>query len=54
VIALLAGGASNKDIARELKVSINTVERHLVNIYAKLGVRGRAEATAFAVRNDLA
>ncbi len=54
VIALLAGGASNKDIARELVVSINTVERHLVNIYAKLGVRGRAEATAFAVRNGLA
>jgi DNA-binding NarL/FixJ family response regulator len=54
VIALLAGGASNKDIAGELAVSINTVERHLVNIYSKLAVRGRAEATAFAVRNDLA
>ncbi len=50
VLALLTAGSSNKDIAAELVISINTVERHLANIYTKLDVRSRAQAAAFAVR----
>jgi DNA-binding CsgD family transcriptional regulator len=54
VLALVSEGASNKDVAARLVISINTVERHLANIYAKLGVRGRADAAAYAVRSGLA
>jgi DNA-binding NarL/FixJ family response regulator len=50
---LVAAGASNTAIAHELTVSLNTVERHLSNIFNKLGVRSRAAATAYAVRNGL-
>jgi predicted ATPase/DNA-binding CsgD family transcriptional regulator len=53
VLSLLAGGQSNKEIAAALTLSIHTVERHLVNIYAKIGARGRADAVAFALRNHL-
>src|SRR5205085_2701923 len=44
VVRLLAAGASNKEIARELGLSVRTAERHIVNIYAKIGARGRADA----------
>ena len=54
VLALVSKGASNKDIASTLVISLNTVERHLANIYTKLGIRGRAEAAAYAVRAGLA
>jgi DNA-binding CsgD family transcriptional regulator len=54
VLALVSEGASNKDVASSLVISLNTVERHLANIYAKLGVRGRSEAAAYAVRAGLA
>ena len=53
VLALVSTGASNRDIAATLVISLNTVERHLANVYTKLGVRGRAEATAYAVRAGL-
>ena len=53
VLAVLGRGATNKEIASALVVSVNTVERHLANIYAKIGARSRSEATAFAVRNGL-
>ena len=44
VIKLLLQGASNKEIARALYITESTVESHLTKIYAKLGVRSRAEA----------
>ena len=50
VLSLLPSGATNKDIAGRLFISVHTVERHLANIYTKLGIRGRAEASAVAVR----
>lgn len=49
VLRLLADGASNKEIARQLTLSVHTVERHIANIYSKIGVRNRAEATAYAL-----
>jgi pimeloyl-ACP methyl ester carboxylesterase len=52
-LALLASGLSNKEIAKRLGLAVPTVERHLVNVYAKIGARGRADATAYALRHGL-
>jgi pimeloyl-ACP methyl ester carboxylesterase/DNA-binding CsgD family transcriptional regulator len=49
VLRHLAGGKTNGEIAEELFVSVRTVERHVANIYAKIGARGRANATAYAL-----
>jgi DNA-binding CsgD family transcriptional regulator len=51
---LLAGAASNREIAERLRISPRTVETHLANIYGKLGVRGRTEAMLWAIREDVA
>ena len=52
VLRLIAAGRSNREIAGELFLSVRTVERHVTNLYAKIGARGRA--TAFALRRGLA
>jgi len=44
VLELLAGGCSNKEIARQLEVLPNTVKTHLGNLFEKLGVKRRTEA----------
>jgi serine/threonine-protein kinase PknK len=49
VLGLLARGRTNQEIADELVVSLRTVERHLTNIYGKIGARNRANATAYAM-----
>jgi DNA-binding NarL/FixJ family response regulator len=49
VLALLAGGASNREIAVTLSVTLATVKSHLVHVYAKLAVRNRHEALSRAV-----
>lgn len=48
VLALLGEARSTRDIAAQLFLSPKTVERHIENLAAKLGVRGRAELIAFA------
>jgi ATP/maltotriose-dependent transcriptional regulator MalT len=53
VLTLLASGCTNQRIAGLLSISLNTVERHTANVYRKLGVRGRVEATHYAVRLGL-
>jgi DNA-binding CsgD family transcriptional regulator len=54
VLALLAAGRTSQEIAEELTLAIRTVHRHLANIYAKIGARGRVEATAYAFRHGIA
>ena len=49
----MAGGSMNKEIAANLAVSVATVERHLANAYSKIGARGRADATAYAITHGL-
>jgi pimeloyl-ACP methyl ester carboxylesterase/DNA-binding CsgD family transcriptional regulator len=50
VLRLAATGLGNDEIAAELVLSVRTVERHLQNVYDKLGVRGRSARTAAAAR----
>ena len=54
VLRLVAGGRTTKEIAAELVVAVSTVDRHITHVYGKLGVRNRAEATAFAFKHGLA
>ena len=49
VLRLLAAGRTNREIARQLVLSERTVQRHISNLYAKINVRNRVEATSFAL-----
>ena len=50
VVTLVVAGRSNREIAAELVVSVKTVEYHLRNVFAKLGVGSRAELVASWLR----
>ena len=50
VIALVAAGMDNEEIGARLFISVRTVERHLSNVYVKLGVSGKAARAAVAAR----
>jgi DNA-binding NarL/FixJ family response regulator len=52
VLDLLARGLSNRDLARELKLSEHTVKNHLFRIFDKLGVSNRMEAVLYAMNNS--
>lgn len=49
VLALIASGRTNRDIAAELGITVKTVERHVTHIYRKLDAGGRADATRSAI-----
>jgi predicted ATPase/DNA-binding CsgD family transcriptional regulator len=53
VLRLVASGMTSAQVARELFISPNTVNRHLHSIYGKLGVSSRAAATRFAAEHRL-
>lgn len=53
ILAHVARKMSNKEVGRRLHISEVTVKRHLANIYTKLGVSSREEATAKALAEDL-
>jgi DNA-binding NarL/FixJ family response regulator len=54
VLRLVAAGETNREIASDLFLSEKTVERHLSNIFGKLGVSSRSAATAWAFRQGVA
>jgi ATP/maltotriose-dependent transcriptional regulator MalT len=54
VLRLIATGRSNQQIADELVISFNTVQRHVGNLFAKTGLHNRTEAAAYAHRHNLA
>jgi DNA-binding CsgD family transcriptional regulator len=51
IVELLATGRTNRQIADRLHLSVKTVERHLSNLYRKLGVANRTEAVTVAIRS---
>jgi DNA-binding NarL/FixJ family response regulator len=53
VLRLVAAGRTNKAIAAELVLSERTIDRHVSNIFTKLGVSSRAAATAYAYEHRL-
>ena len=56
VVAFIATGLSNREIAEQLVLSVRTVERHIENVYNRLGIQGkagRAIVTAYAMRHGL-
>jgi DNA-binding NarL/FixJ family response regulator len=53
ILRSLARGSSNEEIAKELWVAQQTVKFHLTNIYRKLGVKNRTEATRYAYQQGL-
>ena len=54
VLRLLAAGRSNQQIADELVISLNTVRRHVSNVFDKTGVANRTEASVYARNHGIA
>lgn len=53
VLRWIVAGRSNREIAAILVLSVRTIDHHIANIYRKLDVRGRAEATAYALSQNI-
>ena len=53
ILILVAQGKANKEIARELHISVKTVEYHITNILGKLGAASRTEAVVKALEQGL-
>jgi len=53
VLSRLAMGATNREIAEELDVSVKTIDAHRLNLLAKLGIRNNAELTKFAMQHGI-
>lgn len=54
ILALIAEGLSNPEISRALHISTATVKTHINNLFAKTGVRDRAQAMRYAYQQGLA
>ena len=54
VLRLIAAGKSNREISEELVITLNTVFRHVSNIFTKIGSSNRVEAASYASRHGLA
>ena len=54
MLEALSKGLTNRELSKELEVTINTVKFHLSNLYEKLGVKNRAQAIAFFYSSRLA
>jgi DNA-binding NarL/FixJ family response regulator len=53
IIEAIAAGCSNKDIARDLRLSERTVKYHITRIFRKLGVSGRMELVRYSLKNKV-
>jgi DNA-binding NarL/FixJ family response regulator len=53
ILGLIGRGKTSKEIAADLVLSVATVQRHIANIYAKIDVRSRSEATIYALRHGI-
>jgi DNA-binding NarL/FixJ family response regulator len=53
ILKVIARGYSNKEISRELKISVKTVEKHRSNLMRKLDLHNTASVTMFAIKNGL-
>ena len=53
MLALLAEGLANSDIADRLVVSVHTIRNHVANLSAKLGAHSKLEALSIAIRQGL-
>jgi DNA-binding NarL/FixJ family response regulator len=52
-LKLVAEGATSKEIAESLCISVRTVEKHRASLMAKLNLRTTAGLTAYAIKNEL-
>ena len=53
VLYLVARGMNNPEIGQRLYISLNTVARHMTNIFSKTGTANRVEAALYAERNGI-
>jgi len=53
ILQLVSQGKSNKEIAAELFISVNTVKVHIANIFTKINVSSRTEATLYAIEHGI-
>ena len=53
MLRLVAAGKTNQEIADDLFISVNTVIRHVSNIFTKTGSANRADASTYASRKGL-
>lgn len=53
VLALVAGGKSNREVAEELSISVKTVETHKTHILMKLGLNNKKELIRYAIKHNI-
>jgi DNA-binding NarL/FixJ family response regulator len=53
LLSLVAEDKKNKEIAKELNIKVPTVEKHIENIYRKIGVKSRASAAIWLIQSKL-